>query len=304
MYEDLKAIKAFFLGEIMMKREFTIVLAVALLALLGSESWATMYVEGTLPLSDPMYVEGMLPPDDYGTLGTAWDPGANTASFRPAPIAPGGATFSIMGDGLTADFGYGASHTGTTSLITALGVPGYTAADYAADISAALDVWAAPSLFTNLGEVADGGVNAAATQASGGHLGDIRVAAWEIGASGVLAHAYQPAIEGMFTGGTIGGDMHFDVDRSWADDPTDTTADADFDFFTIALHELGHSLGLDHSTDPSSVMYMYYSGARRTLTADDIAGIQAIYGVVPVPGAVLLGIIGLSVAGVKLRRFA
>ena len=97
--------------------------------------------------------------------------------------------------------------------------------------------------------------------------------------------------------------MHFDVAPTWADDTTDTTVDADFDFFTVALHELGHSLGLGHSLDKTSVMYKYYSGARRTLTADDTAGIQAIYGVVPVPGALLLGMLGLSVAGAKLRRF-
>jgi len=250
--------------------------------------------------------------DSFTYLGddpTKWEPGANTASFHgftaPAgPMTPGGATFSIMGAGFDADHApY--QHGGVlTSAITALGVTGYTtAADYAADISSALDVWAAASLFTNLGQVEDGGVNAAATEATGGHLGDIRVAAWEIASSDVLAHAYQPAIEGMFIGGTIGGDVHFDVGHTWVDDPFDVVAGEDFDFFTVALHELGHSLGLGHSTVPGSVMWSSYSGALRTLQADDIAGIQAIYAV-PVPGALLLGILGLGVAGLKLRKFA
>ncbi len=276
-----------------MKREFTIVLALALLVLSWSESWAAMYEVGPTGA-----------PSDYGILGTAWDPGANTASFRPAPVGPGGATFSIMGAGFTADFGYGASHTGTTALIVALGVPAYTVADYATDISSALDVCAAPSLFTNLGQVADGDVNAAATQTTGGNLGDIRVAAWEIASAGVLAHAYQPVIEGMFLGGTIGGDIHFDVARNWVNNAADVFGNGQFDFYTVALHELGHSLGLDHSTVLGSVMYPYYSGALRTLTADDIAGIEAIYGVTvtPVPGALLLGIIGLGFGSWKLRR--
>jgi hypothetical protein len=102
----------------------------------------------------------------------------------------------------------------------------------------------------------------------------------------------------MFLAGEIGGDVHMDDGETWSD------GGAGFDFHTVMLHELGHSLGLDHSADTSSVMYAFYSGMRRDLTADDIAGIEAIYGVVPVPGAFLLGVLGLSVAGVKLRKSA
>lgn len=279
-----------------MERKFTIVLVLALLLVLGSESWATMYIESAVPINSSDYVLGV----------TAWDPGANTSSFiPPRVVGPGGATFSIMGSGLTADWGYAAAngHTALTSAITALGVSTYTASDYADDISAALDVWASVCLFTNLGLVADGGVNAAASQATGGHLGDIRVAAWEIDTSNVLAHAYYPSIEGMYLGGTIGGDLHFDVARTWVDNPSDVSGNGQYDFFTVALHELGHSLGLGHSTVAGSVMQAVYAGARRSLTADDIAGIQAIYAV-PVPGAILLGILGLGAVGIKLRRFA
>ncbi len=108
----------------------------------------------------------------------------------------------------------------------------------------------------------------------------------------------------MFLGGTIGGDMPFDVARNWVNNVSDVSGNGQFDFYTVALHELGHSLGLGHSANSLSVMYDTYGGARRTLTADDIAGIQAVYGLVPVPGAVLLSILGLSVAGIKLRKFA
>jgi len=44
------------------------------------------------------------------------------------------------------------------------------------------------------------------------------------------------------------------------------------DLDTVALHEAGHTLGLDHSDDASSVMYAFYGGALRTLTDDDIGG--------------------------------
>jgi predicted Zn-dependent protease len=47
----------------------------------------------------------------------------------------------------------------------------------------------------------------------------------------------------------------------------------------VVLHELGHSLGLDHSSDFEAVMYPSYSRSTGTLTQDDINGIQHIYGV-------------------------
>jgi uncharacterized protein YraI len=51
---------------------------------------------------------------------------------------------------------------------------------------------------------------------------------------------------------------------------------------TVLLHELGHAIGLDHSHDPNAVMYAEYSGPR-SLTDDDIAGCQSLYGATDVP---------------------
>lgn len=89
-------------------------------------------------------------------------------------------------------------------------------------------------------------------------------------------------------------------------DASDTTADNDFDTFTVLLHELGHSLGLGHSSDSNAVMFASYSGARRTLSADDIAGIQAIYGAaqsVPEPGTFgLLAVGSLGFLGYSRLR--
>lgn len=53
---------------------------------------------------------------------------------------------------------------------------------------------------------------------------------------------------------------------------------SDPDFYSLMLHESGHTLGLDHS-DEGTVMYGAYQGVLTGLTADDIAGIQSIYGV-------------------------
>ncbi len=49
----------------------------------------------------------------------------------------------------------------------------------------------------------------------------------------------------------------------------------------ISSHELGHALGLLHSSDPSATMvsgYPYCSQELRTLSSDDIAGVQSLYG--------------------------
>lgn len=50
----------------------------------------------------------------------------------------------------------------------------------------------------------------------------------------------------------------------------------------IAAHEFGHALGLGHSGDLAATMvsgYLYCSKELRSLAADDIAGIQSLYGV-------------------------
>ncbi|MBT9560517.1 MAG: matrixin family metalloprotease [Myxococcales bacterium] len=51
-----------------------------------------------------------------------------------------------------------------------------------------------------------------------------------------------------------------------------------YDLESVLLHEIGHALGLGHSSDPSAVMWSQYSGTRRALSADDRAGMLAIYG--------------------------
>ena len=89
----------------------------------------------------------------------------------------------------------------------------------------------------------------------------------------MLAHAFFPPPNG----GAIAGDIHFDESETWTLN-TRTSASQPVDLVTVAAHEIGHSLGLDHSSDSDALMFASYTGSHRFLDIDDIQGIQSIYG--------------------------
>jgi hypothetical protein len=72
--------------------------------------------------------------------------------------------------------------------------------------------------------------------------------------------------------------LHFDDDEHWVNSDA-----GDVDLETVAAHEIGHTLGLAHSEDPNALMYPSYEGPHRSLDADDIAGIQDLYGLASNP---------------------
>lgn len=91
------------------------------------------------------------------------------------------------------------------------------------------------------------------------------------GPGGILAHAFFP----VSWLGDLAGDLHLDDDETWIVTPA--TLPWQVDLKTTVIHEVGHSLGMDHSNDPTAIMWEEYTGIRG-LTQDDIAGIQALYG--------------------------
>lgn len=91
------------------------------------------------------------------------------------------------------------------------------------------------------------------------------------GRFGVLAHAFSPR----------DGRTHFDSDEVWAPNLRilDATAGS-FDLLTVAIHEIGHILGLGHSSVQNAVMWPSVRSQTRKarLDRDDRQGIRALYG--------------------------
>jgi hypothetical protein len=92
------------------------------------------------------------------------------------------------------------------------------------------------------------------------------------GPGNVLAHTFYPANPNPEP---IAGDMHLDDDEAWR-------VGANVDLYSVALHELGHALGLGHSDVPTAVMYPYYRMAG-ALQPDDTAAILRLYAAAGAP---------------------
>src|SRR5262249_51648636 len=99
-------------------------------------------------------------------------------------------------------------------------------------------------------------------------MGDIRIGGYELGNSSYLGMAYMPP---PINNSSLGGDFVFNTAQTFNINTT-------YDLQSVAVHEMGHALGLDHSSDSTAVMYATYNGTKRSLSSDDISGIQAIYG--------------------------
>jgi len=86
------------------------------------------------------------------------------------------------------------------------------------------------------------------------------------GNNGTLATSYI-----WYSGGTI-----FETDLVFNDFYNWSNSGDDYDIESVALHEFGHWIGLDHSS--TGIMTAYYDGIQHTIDNDAIAGFIALYG--------------------------
>jgi len=147
-----------------------------------------------------------------------------------------------------------------------------TSGTWQAQIARALATWESVANI-NLVPVTDGSyeLNVLGNAQSDPRFGDIRFGGYPFhNNTTTLAQTYFPPPNGS----TAAGDVEVNTTLNFNINST-------YDVYSVLLHETGHSLGLDHAKNPAVVMYPVYGGLRTGLTADDIAGIQAIYGARP-----------------------
>jgi matrixin len=187
----------------------------------------------------------------------------------------------------------------------------------------AFGVWSryAPIHFV---ETADSGPSPTDNEYNSGGDPDIRIGYQPSLSTGSAAFAYFPLDRFGSVATGLGGDIQFNNDLTafhvltWGQALDGPTA---LDFFSVVLHEIGHSLGIAHIFDESAIM----SGTTVTvftrqedadLRPADIRAIRALYGEgfgsvhpllsadpTPEPGAIVLVATGLAVAVRRMRRW-
>lgn len=184
----------------------------------------------------------------YSVSGNAWPhPELVTLSFVPDGTNLGGATSNLFAT-FNGKFG--------------------SAATWRNQILKAAQVWAQQTNL-NFSFVSDNGNDECSGNSQQGDpgFGDIRFSGFNFGSSSALAMAYMPPSVNNYS---VAGDVSFNTGQAFNINTT-------YDLFTVAMHEMGHALGLYHSDAVTAVMNANYTSKMSGPSSDDIAGIRNIY---------------------------
>ncbi len=175
-------------------------------------------------------------------------------------------SYSFLPDGTLAD-------NGTPSSLFAMLDAIAPRAVWQAEFLRAMKSWsdAAPRL--HFYPVADSGAPSGSPGPVQGNpnFGDIRFGAAVEGAG--VGNGYYPSIAS-----TLGGDVFLNAQYA-----SSFHVGSMIDLYSVVLHEIGHALGLAHSTDPTAVMYPVMTSVFTGLAPDDVAAILQLYGTAPPP---------------------
>ena len=119
--------------------------------------------------------------------------------------------------------------------------------------------------FTVMGDNG-GAIGSGGYQQGNPNMADIRIGGYAQGLN-TLGYAIAPP---PANGDSASGDIFLNTSLPWGP--------RGYDLESVMVHEIGHALGLNHTTDSTAVMYAYYSGVNQGPHTDDINGIRSIWG--------------------------
>jgi Ca2+-binding RTX toxin-like protein len=195
----------------------------------------------------------LLPPSAaFSVSNYDWDASPYAPTNAPAVVtwslvATGTPYVSWMGESNTADY-----------------LGDFLYGSFVNELYAAFDAWEAAANIKFV-HVADGGGMVGVDR-----TGDIRISGIPWSDGGTVAVGYYP------TSSAVAGEIIFDAAEEGFWSP--------HNFYLVALHEIGHAIGLDHETEVTAIMNPYINTSLGGLQSDDVSGAQAIYGT-PVSGA-------------------
>lgn len=227
-------------------------------------TWTSSGQDGDEPFEQNVYAKRFLNTDSGDAPP---NPGPGTVFNVGNPVTKWGA--AGLGTGATVTYAFMTGPVQDTQNIDG-GWTNTPIADFMPDgaedeIRRAFDAWAAVANI-NFVEVTDGGEAFGVLNANSA---DLRIGGHDLNSADVAGHAFFPPGPGA---NGVPGDIHFDTQDTWTINGVGT------DVFLIALHEIGHAIGLDHVNVAGQIMQPIVPN-QPGLGSGDILGAQYLYGI-------------------------